>query len=256
MKKIVAILTIIITISTLNINVNAAANGTWIESNNNWWYSYADGSYATSEYIDGYWIGSDGWYDPAWNGSWKCNSTGWWFQSGSWYPTSQWLKINHEWYYFKSSGYMACNEWVGNYYIQSDGTMATDMWIGDYYVGSDGAWVPGKKKETVTTYTTETTTVHHDGSYRCRGCGATFTTAEAAGAHCDNGSDTCYYSGYTGTPGWDETVTTQVPHTETVTVVDQAAYDETVVDTPAWDETVEVQVPHTRTVCSECGATK
>ena len=136
MKKIVAILTIIITISTLNINVNAAANGTWIESNNNWWYSYADGSYATSEYIDGYWIGSDGWYDPAWNGSWKCNSTGWWFQSGSWYPTSQWLKINHEWYYFKSSGYMACNEWVGNYYIQSDGTMATDMWIGDYYVSN------------------------------------------------------------------------------------------------------------------------
>ena len=48
----------------------------------------------------------------------------------------------------------------------------------------------------------------------------------------------------------------QVPHTETVTVVDQEAWDETVVDTPAWDETVEVQVPHTRTVCSECGATK
>lgn len=112
------------------------------------------------------------------------------------------------------------------------------------------------KHTTVTTYTTESTTVHHDGSYRCRGCGATFTSAEAAGAHCDNGDDICYGSGYTGTPGWDETVETQVPHTETVTVVDQEAWDETVVDTPAWDETVEVQVPHTRTVCSECGATK
>ena len=64
------------------------------------------------------------------------------------------------------------------------------------------------------------------------------------------------YSGHGGSDAWDETVTTQVPHTTTQTVVDQAAWDETVVDTPAWDETVEVQVPHTRTVCSECGATK
>ena len=109
-------------------------------------------------------------------------------------------------------------------------------------------------QETVTTYTTETTTVHHDGDYVCRGCGAHFTSAEAAAAHCMNGSDECFGAGYEGSPGWDETVTTQVPHTTTQTVVDQAAWDETVVDTPAWDETVEVQVPHTRTVCSECGA--
>jgi len=109
-------------------------------------------------------------------------------------------------------------------------------------------------QETVTTYTTETTTVHHDGDYVCRGCGAHFTTSSAAAAHCDNGDDVCYGSGYYGSDGWDEQVQTQVPHTETVTVVDQEAWDETVVDTPAWDETVEVQVPHTRTVCSECGA--
>lgn len=109
-------------------------------------------------------------------------------------------------------------------------------------------------QETVTTYTTETQTVHHDGDYVCCNCGAHFTSAEAAAAHCMNGSDECYGGGYEGSPGWDETVTTQVPHTETITVVDQAAWDETVVDTPAWDETVEVQVPHTRTVCSECGA--
>ena len=40
--------------------------------------------------------------------------------------------------------------------------------------------------------------------------------------------------------------TRMVPHTTTVTIVDQEAYD----------EVVEVQVEHTRTVCSECGATK
>ena len=77
---------------------------------------------------------------------------------------------------------------------------------------------------TVTEYTTETQTIHHDGEYVCNGCGATFTSASAAADHCDNGSDTCYYSGYTGRPGWDETV--------------------------------EVQVPYTYEVCSECGAVK
>lgn len=110
-------------------------------------------------------------------------------------------------------------------------------------------------QETVTTYTTETTTVHHDGSYRCCGCGATFNSESAVISHCESNID-CLAAGYVGTPGYDETVTVQVPHTETVTVVDQEAWDETVVDTPAWDETVEVQVPHTRSVCSECGATK
>ena len=44
------------------------------------------------------------------------------------------------------------------------------------------------------------------------------------------------------TAGWDEVVETQVPHT--TTVVDQAAYDETVV------EKIEY------TYCSECGAEK
>lgn len=77
---------------------------------------------------------------------------------------------------------------------------------------------------TMTGYTTEATTVHHDGCYSCDGCGATFTTAEAAAAHCMNGSDVCYGSGYSGSPGWDETV--------------------------------EVQVPYTYEVCSECGAVK
>lgn len=110
-------------------------------------------------------------------------------------------------------------------------------------------------QEQVTTYTTETQTVHHDGCYTCNSCGATFSSESDAIAHCTN-SMSCYTAGYSGSPEWDEQVTVQVPHTTTQTVVDQEAWDETVVDTPAWDETVEVQVPHTRTVCSECGAVK
>ncbi len=99
--------------------------------------------------------------------------------------------------------------------------------------------------ETQTTYTTETQTIHHPGNYVCRGCGATFETEEAANAHCDNSNNVnCIMGGWSGAPGWDETVTVQVPHTETVTIVDQAA----------WDETVADKIEYT--YCSECGAEK
>jgi len=159
-KVLSAIITIAILIATMFSSIDTnAANGTWRYSGGGWWYEYADGSYAHSEYVEGYWLDSAGWYDPAWNGSWKHNSTGWWFQSGSWYPTSQWLKIDGSWYYFKSSGYMASNEWVGNYYLKSSGAMAVNEWIGEYYVDNNGAWVPGKTKEkTPTQPTTQKTT--------------------------------------------------------------------------------------------------
>ena len=117
-------------------------------------------------------------------------------------------------------------------------------------------------QETQTTYTTEYETIHHDGCYTCCGCGATFTCWEDASAHCDSNSVECYTNGYSGVDGWDETVEVQVPHTETVTIVDQPAWDETVVDKAAWDETVvdheayDEQVPYTVTVCSECGKEK
>lgn len=154
-----------------------AASGTWKQSGGDWWYEYADGSYAKNEYIDGYWLNGAGWYDSSWNGTWKSNGSGWWYQSGSWYPVSQWLKIDGSWYYFKDDGYMAAGEWIGNYYLSASGAMVTNTWIGDYYVGTDGAWVPDKAKatesattnsETKTSKTCEhnwvwaTKTVHHD----------------------------------------------------------------------------------------------
>ena len=98
--------------------------------------------------------------------------------------------------------------------------------------------------ETQTTYTTETQTIHHDGDYWCNYCGTHFSSSAAASTHCDSNSVECYTYGYSGLEGWDETVTVQVPHTETVTIVDQAAWDETVVDKTEY------------TYCSECGAEK
>lgn len=105
---------------------------------------------------------------------------------------------------------------------------------------------------TETYYTTETQTIHHDAVTHQE---TTYTTEEiavASGYVCDDGAffedegaaaDYCLERllGYCSGCKYE---TVQVPHT--TTVVDQAA----------WDETVEVQVPHTRTVCSKCGATK
>ena len=113
---------------SLLLGINVGAAGSWTKTDGRWWYDNGDGTYAKGEYIDGYWLDSDGWYNSAWNGSWKHNSKGWWFQSGSWYPTSSWLKVDGAWYYFEASGYMAASKWIelgGDwYYMTESGAMA------------------------------------------------------------------------------------------------------------------------------------
>ena len=125
-----------------------AASGTWKSDSTGWWYSYSDGSYAKnswqqidgswyyfdingymdcSGYRDGCWLNGDGSWNTAYSGGkWASNKTGWWYTDASgWYPVKTWLRIDGAYYYFKDTGYMATNEWIG-----------------DSYVGSDGAWVP------------------------------------------------------------------------------------------------------------------
>ena len=242
-KTIISILVAIMFVIPSISFTSEAASGTWKQSGGRWWYQYSDGSYAHSEYIDGYWLDSAGWYDASWNGSWKHNSKGWWFQSGSWYPASQWLKIDGSWYYFKSSGYMACNEWIG-----------------DYYVGSDGAWVSGKKKDSSSSSSTAcshnwvwaTKTVHHDavtkldGPFReeydvpvyrnvvqCLGCGKQYDTVSEWEKNDPHG-------GYTTTQIIDH-YETRYDDNVYKTVVVKEAYDETVNDYQ---------------YCSKCGARK
>lgn len=140
--KFIAMFMVVSLIFTSDINIYAKSKEGWRKTSGKWWYEFSDGSYAHSEYIDGYWLDSVGWYDATWNGSWKKNSKGWWFESGSWYPTNSWLKINKKWYHFAKSGYMDSDKWIGNYYVQPDGSMATNKWIGKYYVGEDGKWIP------------------------------------------------------------------------------------------------------------------
>jgi uncharacterized repeat protein (TIGR02543 family) len=115
----------------------------WVFENNKWYYYDNNGIRETDCYRDGCWLNSDGSWDPTYSaGKWLCNITGWWYEDSSWYPVSQWIKIDGNWYYFDSSGYMVSNTWVGNYYLTQSGAMAVSTWIDEYYVGPDGAWIP------------------------------------------------------------------------------------------------------------------
>ena len=109
-----------------SLQADAAEEG-WVKESGGWWYRFQDGSYAKGEYIDGYWLNDNGWYDKDWYGSWKSDSKGWWFQSGGWYPQNQWLKIDKKWYHFSSNGYMDTNKWIKQSYVGEDGA-----WIKDY----------------------------------------------------------------------------------------------------------------------------
>ena len=95
----------------------------------------------SNEWIKGKWYNKDGTQTYKGTLSWKCNSTGWWGEdSTGWYPQSQWQKIDGVWYYFKSSGYMASNEYYDGYWFNSDGS-----WDSQYYLtwkcNSKGWWV-------------------------------------------------------------------------------------------------------------------
>ena len=97
----------------------------WQKIDGLWYYFGADGYMASSEWIDGYWLDSDGaWrYEP--RGSWNQDSTGWWYgDTSGWYAGHGWQKIDGKYYFFNESGYMVTSQYVGN-----------------DWVGEDGAWI-------------------------------------------------------------------------------------------------------------------
>ncbi len=151
-KKLAVILAaaLSLTCATTSSFKSEAANGTWSSDSSGWWYEeggwypagqwyeidgywyyfLASGYMDYSEYRDGCWLNADGSWNTAYSGGyWASNDTGWWYTDASgWYPVSQWLWIDGSCYYFKDSGYMACNESVGG-----------------SWVGADGAWDPNHK---------------------------------------------------------------------------------------------------------------
>ena len=102
--------------------------GSWQKDDKGDWYQYGNGSYAANEYVDGYWLNSEGYWDSSWDGSWKHNDKGyWWEYSDGSFPKNEWLKIDGDWYYFDSEGYMVTGK-------QTIGGKS-------YTFGSNGDWL-------------------------------------------------------------------------------------------------------------------
>ncbi len=102
----------------------------WLDDNGTWYYFQGNGAMQTG------WLNDNGsWYyfNPVSDGTRGAMKTGWMYINGSWYyfnPISDgtrgimktgWVNINGTWYYLKSSGAMACNEYINGYWLNSSG---------------------------------------------------------------------------------------------------------------------------------------
>ena len=123
--------------------------GDWKKDGEDWMYVTSSGWYPKNRWQkidfkwyffdreghmlkDAYQKGADGkiWYigkNGAWDGKaavkgWKQDSKGWWFGLyGKEYLKSTWKMINGNWYYFKSDGYIAMNEFVQGWWLNKSG---------------------------------------------------------------------------------------------------------------------------------------
>ena len=94
-----------------------------------------------NEWVNGQWFGINGDTSYTPQGSWKSNSTGWWFEDTSgWYPQSQWVKIDGKWYYFTADGYMDYSEYRDGCWLGSDGAWVEEYYGGHWCSDSTGWW--------------------------------------------------------------------------------------------------------------------
>lgn len=88
----------------------------WINEGGKYYYLKSDGTMACGEFIKSdkydtdkklYWVRKDGTWDCEVY-RWTKDDTGWWIAlvGGSWYPKSEWCKVDNKWYYFDERGYM------------------------------------------------------------------------------------------------------------------------------------------------------
>ena len=123
-----------------------AKGGTWIKDDYGWWYQKADGSYAKSEWEEGYWLDAAGYNSYAPYAEWKQDAIGWYYQDSSgWYEQNNWEYIDDSCYHFDSKGYMCASEYVDGYWLNADGTWTyapKASWAKDgtgwYYIDTAG----------------------------------------------------------------------------------------------------------------------
>lgn len=145
-------------VSTAIPNVPNPSQDKWVQKDGKYYYYDKNGKKETSCYRDGYWLNADGsCSDTYCHGTWKSDSTGWWYEDNGWYPTDQWLKIDGYWYYFLSNGYMDYSEYRQGCWLNANGSWderygsgtwrsdSTGWWYtdGDWYPVSQYLWIDG-----------------------------------------------------------------------------------------------------------------
>ena len=79
----------------------------WVRDNGSWFYLKSDGSMASNEYINGYWLNKDGSWTYKHKASWKKDSKGWWYGDDTgWYAKNATYRIDGKDYAFDGNGYL------------------------------------------------------------------------------------------------------------------------------------------------------
>ena len=125
----------------------AATNGKWKKDKKGSWYQFSDGTYAQKEWIGGYWLRVNGYWDGVTTkATWKKDKKGWWYGYKGWFAKKKWQKIDGVWYYFDEEGYILTDQYFGGYKFNSDGAMV-DEGYGWHQITSgenEGKWWYGK----------------------------------------------------------------------------------------------------------------
>ena len=80
--------------------------GKWVQQGSTWYFVKQSGQKAANEYVNGWWLNSDGSWTYPYQASWKQNSKGWWFgDSSGWYAKNKTYTINGKKYTFDYRGY-------------------------------------------------------------------------------------------------------------------------------------------------------
>ena len=119
----------------------------WQKIDGAWYFFGKDGYLETDAYRDGYYLGSDG----ARSGEkqvpgWKQGDKGWYYMVGAKALRNTWKKIDGKWYFFKSSGYAAQNEFVKGYWIGGNCVQSDPVKYGwhktakGWWYGVSGGW--------------------------------------------------------------------------------------------------------------------
>ena len=119
-----AALAAVVAATAVAVPAAADAKANWKKDGKRWWVDYGNGAFASGEWVDGYWVRKNGYWDGVTTkAKWGQDDNGFFFGYKGWYATNQWQKINGTWYFFDKKGYMVADAFVQGYYVGEDGAL-------------------------------------------------------------------------------------------------------------------------------------